>query len=213
MTTGNRNEYYRKDGVRITHDPYQPGMAEKYGLPGNTDPEGFDPYADTVGPGIYGGSVKRDEMGEIIIGQQYQNHNNRPGPVYDGTGYSLMSRALHAGPEKVKEILADFPELKDEISTGGARPLHMCGMSRRGELSTQLLIDVGADIYAVDTYGYTALHRMASNNLANGGEALVRAGHDPNMVMEGADSTPIEIARRSRAIDFLMRMQKLGHYE
>lgn len=213
MTTGNRNEYYRKDGVRITHDPYQPGMAEKYGLPGNTDPEGFDPYADTVGPGIYGGSVKRDEMGEIIIGQQYQNHNNRPGPVYDGTGYSLMSRALHAGPEKVKEILADYPELKDEISTGGARPLHMCGMSRRGELSTQLLIDMGADIYAVDTYGYTALHRMASNNLANGGEALVRAGHDPNMVMEGADSTPIEIARRSRAIDFLMRMQKLGHYE
>lgn len=213
MTKDNTNEYYRKDGVRITHDPYQPGMAEKYGLPGNTDPEGFDPYADTVGPGIYGGSVKRDEMGEIIIGQQYQNHNNRPGPVYDGTGYSLMSRALHAGPEKVKEILADFPELKDEISTGGARPLHMCGMSRRGELSTQLLIDVGADIYAVDTYGYTALHRMASNNLANGGEALVRAGHDPNMVMDGADSTPIEIARRSRAIDFLMRMQKLGHYE
>eukprot|EP00428_Durinskia_dybowskii_P057928 CAMPEP_0170321840 /NCGR_PEP_ID=MMETSP0116_2-20130129/61689_1 /TAXON_ID=400756 /ORGANISM="Durinskia baltica, Strain CSIRO CS-38" /LENGTH=54 /DNA_ID=CAMNT_0010574681 /DNA_START=1 /DNA_END=165 /DNA_ORIENTATION=- len=53
---------------------------------------------------------------------------------------------------------------------------------------------------------------MASNNLANGGEALVKAGHDPNMVMEGADSTPIEIARRSRAIDFLMRMQKLGHY-
>jgi hypothetical protein len=213
MTKDNTNEYYRKDGVRITHDPYQPGMAEKYGLPGNTDPEGFDPYADTVGPGIYGGSVKRDEMGEIIIGQQYQNHNNRPGPVYDGTGYSLMSRALHVGPEKVKEILADFPELKDEISTGGARPLHMCGMSRRGELSTQLLIDVGADIYAVDTYGYTALHRMASNNLANGGEALVRAGHDPNMVMDGADSTPIEIARRSRAIDFLMRMQKLGHYE
>ena len=214
MSSSNSNEYYRNDGVRITHDPYQPGMAEKYGLPGNTDPEGFDPYADTVGPGIYyGGSVKRNEMGEIVIGQQYQNHNKRPGPVYDGTGHSLMSRALHVGPEKVKEILVDYPELKDEISTGGARPLHMCGMSRRGELSTQLLIDAGADIYAVDTYGYTALHRMASNNLANGGEALVNAGHDPNMVMEGADSTPIEIARRSRAIDFLMRMQKLGHYD
>ncbi len=42
-------EYYRSDGVRVDFDPYAPGMAEKYGLPGSTDPEGFDPYADTVG--------------------------------------------------------------------------------------------------------------------------------------------------------------------
>lgn len=33
-------EYYRADGVKIDFDPYAPGMAEKYGLPGNTDPEG-----------------------------------------------------------------------------------------------------------------------------------------------------------------------------
>merc|ERR1712178_548939 len=52
MSTG---QHYRKDGVRITHNPYAPGMAEKYGTPGATDQEGFDPYADTVGPGIYGG--------------------------------------------------------------------------------------------------------------------------------------------------------------
>jgi len=205
---------YRKDGVRITHDPYAPGMAEKYGLPGRTDPEGFDPYADTVGPGIYGGSVKRDKTtGEIVIGQQYQNHNHRPGPVYDETGYSFMSRAIHAGPSTVQKILQDFPDLKEEISTGGARPLHMCGMSNQGQLCTQALIDTGADIYAQDTYGYTPLHRMASNNLAIGGEALVRAGHDPNRRMEGADSTPIEIAKRSRAIQFLMKMQELGHYD
>ena len=38
-------ELYRHDGVRITHDPYAPGMAEKYGQPGETDREGFDPYA------------------------------------------------------------------------------------------------------------------------------------------------------------------------
>jgi len=39
----------------LTYDPYAPGMAENYGLPGSTDPGGFDPYADTVGPGIYSG--------------------------------------------------------------------------------------------------------------------------------------------------------------
>lgn len=209
-----QSEYYRRDGVRITHDPYAPGMAETYGLPGQTDKEGFDPYADTVGAGIYGGSVERDATtGEVVIGEQYQNHNHGPGPVYDGKGYSLMTRAIHAGPSTVQKVLQDFPDLKEEVSTGGARPLHMCGMSQSGQMSTQVLVDAGADIYAQDTYGYTPLHRMASNNLAVGGEALVKAGHDPNAAMDGADSTPIQIAKRSRAIQFLMKMQQLGHYD
>lgn len=56
-------EHYRADGVRITHDPNGPGMAEQYGKPGQTDSEGFDPYADTVGAGIYGGNIKRDADG------------------------------------------------------------------------------------------------------------------------------------------------------
>ena len=59
----------------LDYDPYAPGMAEKYGLPGSTDPEGFNPYADTVGPGIYGGSIERDSSGKVVIGEQYQNHN------------------------------------------------------------------------------------------------------------------------------------------
>ena len=85
---------YRKDGVRITHDPFAPGMIEKYGAPGKTDNEGFDPYADAVGPGIYGGIVKRDETGKIVIGRQYQNHNPHPGPVYAGGGYTKSTQAL-----------------------------------------------------------------------------------------------------------------------
>lgn len=188
-------------------------IAAKYGLPGNTDPEGFDPYADTVGPGIYGGSVKRDEHGEIVIGEQYQNHNHRPGPMYDGKGYSLMSRAIHVGPEKVREILKDHPQLKEEISTGGARPLHVCGMSKKGQLATQVIVDSGADLYALDTYNYNALHRMASNDLHIGAEILVKAGMDPNYKPPESDSSPIDIARRSRAINFLMTMQKLGYYD
>lgn len=187
-------------------------IAKRYGLPGNTDPEGFDPYADTVGPGIYGGNVKRDADGNIIIGEQYQNHNHRPGPIYDGTGYSLMSRAIHRGKEKMKEILQDYPELIHEISTGGARPLHICGMSKQGQLATQILIDAGADLYALDTYNYNALHRMASNDLHIGAEALVKAGMDPNYKPPASDSSPMDIAKRSRAIHFLMTMQKLGYY-
>merc|ERR1711915_604718 len=98
-------EYYRADGVRITHDPYHPSMAKKYGLPGETDSEGFDPYADSVGPGIYGGVVKRDENGEVVVGAQYQNHNPRPGPVYAGGGYTLSTE-----PWKMTRSLLNFWE-------------------------------------------------------------------------------------------------------
>ena len=34
---GTRMEHYRADGVRIAHDPFAPGVAEKYGTPGKTD--------------------------------------------------------------------------------------------------------------------------------------------------------------------------------
>ena len=47
-------------------------VEQQYGRRGETDPEGFDPYADTVGPGIYGGRVKTDAEGNIFVGRQYQ---------------------------------------------------------------------------------------------------------------------------------------------
>lgn len=194
-------------------DPYAPGVAETYGLIGSSGIDGFDEASDSVGPGIYGGAVQRDINGDVLIGTQYENHNHKPGPLYDGSGYSLMGRAIHIGREKVNELLEDFPQLLEEVSTGGARPLHICGMSERGQHCTQTLIDAGADIFALDTYNYNALHRMASNDLDIGAEALVQAGLDPNSKDDRADSTPVDIAKRQRAIKFLMKMQKLGYYE
>mmetsp|Transcript_10709 Transcript_10709/g.23599 ORF Transcript_10709/g.23599 Transcript_10709/m.23599 type:complete len:207 (+) Transcript_10709:63-683(+) len=200
-------EYYRADGVRITHDPYAPGMVEKYGKPGGTDNEGFDPYADTVGPGIYGGIVKRDEQGSVVIGRQYQNHNPRPGPVYAGGGYTPMSNAIHSGPEAVARLLDKFPDLVNETSTGGANPLHICGMSRAGEKSTALIIERGGDVEAADTYGFRPLHRMASNNLAIGAEALLRAKADINASAGGRD-TPMAVAMSSRATNVIKVLQR-----
>merc|ERR1719353_400560 len=171
--------YYRADGVRITHDPYARGMAEKYGAPGKTDADGFDPYADSVDPGIYGGTVKRDDMGQVVIGRQYQNHNPRPGPVYSGGGYTPTSKRL-SDAAALEAWLNEHPDLVNEITTGGAQPLHNCGMSARNQGQVALLVSKGADIEAVDTYGYTPLHRMASNNLAAGAKALLEAGADPN---------------------------------
>merc|ERR1719506_902919 len=172
-------------------------MAAKYGLPGATDDEGFNPYADTVGAGIYGGIVKRDATGKIVIGRQYQNHNKRPGPVYAGGGYTPMSNALRKGEPALKLLLDKYPELVNDVSTGGASPLHMCGMGRDNQQATAYLISRGADIEALDTYGMTALHRMASNNLAVGAAALLQAGADPNHAGQ-CGSTPLVIAQQSQ---------------
>jgi len=204
--TANR---YRSDGVRITHDPFAPGMAEKYGAPGKTDSEGFDPYADSVGPGIYGGIVKRDELGQVVIGRQYQNHNPRPGPVYAGGGYTPMCRAL-GDDSAVLALLVKFPDLVNDISSGGAQPLHNCGMSQTNQLSTALLIAHGADIEALDTYGFTPLHRMATNNLAIGAKALLDAGADPTY-QGAAAMTPLELARSSHAFDVMRILQEHGN--
>jgi len=207
-----KGEYYRPDGVRITHDPYAPEMAEKYGLPGETDSEGFDPYRDTVGPGIYGGIVKRDTAtGAVVIGEQYQGHNPRPGPVYAGGGYTPTIRVLQSANnlEELAKWLDKYPDLVNDITTGGATPLHMCGMSSRAEVATALLISRGANIEAVDTYGYRPLHRMASNNLAIGAQALLEAGADINALSGGArGETAMQIARSSRATNVLRVLQK-----
>jgi len=202
------NNYYRADGVRITHDPHAPGMAEKYGRPGETDNEGFDPYADTVGPGIYGGIVKRDAHGTVVIGRQYQNHNPRPGPVYAGGGYTPTCRAL-GDNERLAALLDKFPDLVNDISTGGAQPLHNCGMSQANQHSTSLLISRGADIEAIDSYGYTPLHRMASNNLPIGAQALLDAGADPQF-RGGSGQTPMQVAQSSHATDVIKVLQKHG---
>lgn len=186
-------------GVRITHDPFSPGMAEKYGLPGKTDAEGFDPYADSVGAGIYGGIVQRDAAGAIVIGAQYQNHNPRPGPVYAGGGYTPTSRLLSAGDADALGAWFDrHPDLVNEVSTGGATPLHVCGMSRAASRLAAVVIARGGALEAVDTYGFRPLHRAASNNLAAGARALLAAGADRNARTLSGE-TALDIARASNA--------------
>ena len=74
-------------------------------------------------------------------------------------------------------------------------------MSRTGQLSTHILVEAGVDIEARDTYGFTPLHRMASNNLAEGARALLDAGADPAAATRPPydGDTPLSIARASGA--------------
>ena len=172
-------------------------------MPGATDPDGFDPFGDTVGAGIYGGIVQRDADGAVVIGRQYQNHNPRPGPVYAGGGYTPTSRLLSAGDATALSAWLDrFPDLANEVSTGGATPLHVCGMSRAASHLAGLVAARGGDLEAVDTYGFRPLHRMASNNLAAGARALLDAGADRGAKTPRGE-TALDVARASDAVDVI----------
>lgn len=65
---------------------------------------------------------------------------------------------------------------------------------------------------AIDTYGYRPLHRMASNNLAIGAAALLKAGADPKALSGtddegggrgGGGETPMAVARSAGAWDVM----------
>ena len=82
-------------------------------------------------------------------------------------------------------------------------------MSRQNQYSTETLIRFGADIEALDTYGYTPLHRMASNNLGVGARALLSAGADP-LFKGNNGQTPMQVARGSGAMDVVRALQEHG---
>merc|ERR1719384_199991 len=122
-----------------------------------------------------------------------------------------MSKMVHSGdPKKVAALLKKQPALVNDISTGGATPLHTAGMSRRGQIVTATLIEFGGDIEAVDSYGYRPLHRMASNNLAVGAEALLKAGAQWNALSGKPYSgdTPMDTALQSGAYQVVKVLQK-----
>ena len=203
---------FRRHRMRVVHTPF--GLTVTALLTASRRPlimqTGLDADADTVGPGIYGGNVERDAAGSIVIGKQFEEHNSLPGPVYSGDGYTPMSTAIHTGPEAVAALLAIDPLWANEVTTGGATPLHVCGMSQRGQHSASVLIDAGAEIDAADTWGYTPLMRMATNNLGVGAAALLRAGADrlrPSGLLGTGDSAR-DIALRLRSFDVLKEIQR-----
>ena len=121
-----------------------------------------------------------------------------------------MSLAIQSGPDAVAALLRELPASADEVTTGGARPLHVCAMSQRGQFSAELLIAAGAAIDPIDTWGYTPLQRMATNDLGVGAAALLRAGADrlrPSG-LEGSGDSARELALRLRSFAVLREMQR-----
>jgi hypothetical protein len=163
---------------------------------------GWNLPMDVVGAGVYGGIVKRDANGRVIVGDEWPENNLAPpahnpvhstGPYLDYTkltssnrGYSAIARMIqmsrgHAS-EQLEAMFQRTPEaerktLANLVMAGGARPLHMCGMGRGGDTSEliSVLLKYGADVNAKDNYEYTPMDRLASNNVA-GNKVLKSAG-------------------------------------
>ena len=76
----------------------------------------------------------------VLMGKQFQGHNPRPGPMYAGGGYSLTVDQLKEHEHTLRIWLTKYPDLANEISTGGAQPLHMCGMAKSMENKVEILV-------------------------------------------------------------------------
>ena len=153
---------------------------------------GWNLPIDVVGAGVYGGIVKRDEAGRVIIGDEWPENNlappahnpiHRTGPYLDyarltadNRGYTSIAQLIMDGrASKLDALLESVPEangarkrLANLVMTGGARPLHMCGMGRGGDTSEliKVLIRHGADVNAKDNYEMTPMERLSSNMVA-----------------------------------------------
>ena len=160
---------------------------------------GWNLPIDVVGAGVYGGVVKRDKSGRIEIGDEWPENNFSPpahnpvhstGPFLDysmftkqNRGYSGIAHLIMNGDvgklEQLFESLTEDerPKLANLVMTGGARPLHMTGMSRGGDSSDMIkvLVKNGADVNSKDNYELTPIDRLASNAVA-GGKLLVSRG-------------------------------------
>jgi hypothetical protein len=154
---------------------------------------GWNLPMDVVGAGVYGGIVKRDEDGRVIIGDEWPEDNLSPpahnpvhprGPYLDfsqltsaNRGYTHIARILQnsrgSGASELERLFQRVPEadrkkLANLVMAGGARPLHMCGMGRGGDTSEliKVFLKYGAEVNAKDNYEYTPMDRLASNNVA-----------------------------------------------
>mmetsp|Transcript_23039 Transcript_23039/g.74247 ORF Transcript_23039/g.74247 Transcript_23039/m.74247 type:complete len:217 (+) Transcript_23039:61-711(+) len=153
---------------------------------------GWNLPIDVVGAGVYGGIVKRDSEGRVLIGDEWPENNlappahnpiHRTGPYLDyarltadNRGYTSIAQLIMDGrASKLDALLESVPEangarkrLANLVMTGGARPLHMCGMGRGGDTSEliKVLIRHGADVNAKDNYEMTPMERLSSNMVA-----------------------------------------------
>lgn len=156
---------------------------------------GWNLPADVVGAGVYGGIVKRDAKGAVVLGDEWPEDNLAPpahnpvhttGPFLDyakftpaNRGYTAIALAIMAGDGAGLEAMLSAAgdgasKLANLVMTGGARPLHMCGMGRGGDTSglIETLIKYGADVNAKDNYEMTPMERLSSNAVR--GNAVLR---------------------------------------
>lgn len=156
---------------------------------------GWNLPIDVVGAGVYGGVVKRDAGGKIVVGDEWPEDNRAPpahnpvysrGPYLDFSKFSPKSRGytdiamaiIRGGARELEALLASAESaeqrkrLANLVMTGGARPLHMCGMSHGGDASNMIrvLVQHGADVNAKDNYEMTPMDRLASNSVSGNAE-------------------------------------------
>ena len=114
-----------------------------------------------------------------------------PSASFFGTATAdVVQRCIEGGADVMSafphEPVSGYPE-PTRLYSQGATPPHVAAGWTRDREAIPLLVDAGADVNALDPYGYTPLHRAARDN-ANPAvvTALLEAGADPMAWTAGA---------------------------
>ncbi|HEX3836737.1 MAG TPA: ankyrin repeat domain-containing protein [Steroidobacteraceae bacterium] len=173
---------------------------------GTTDP-GRRPYLAQTG---------RERIQEFVGGYGLAGRVEKQ----DGSPAAELAAAKLVAEQiaTAKQVLAEHPLPKppppSRIRWGGLTPLMFA--TRQGDMATaKVLVESGADVNEVSSFGWTALLVATQNKYYKLGEYLLQHGAKPNLA-NGGGWTPLYIATDNRNIeggDYPVRKPDMDHLD
>jgi ankyrin repeat protein len=119
-------------------------------------------------------------------------------------GY-LQEYARRGDLDGVQEVLEEYPEIKDELSSAGTTALQAAVHAGHMDI-VDCLLNAKADVNAKSNRGDTALHMAAAHNIVDMALRLVKAGAESDIVNNDGDTaeslaTTPEVRMAVRGVD------------
>lgn len=105
-------------------------------------------------------------------------------------GQTALLRSCETGHFEIAQILLDAGAYPSMTNDHGATQLGDLAASNQRQ-SVGFLLDAGADLDSLDSFGRTALYRAAEDGHFGLCNDLMQWGANPNIVVHGGDSTPL----------------------